>query len=320
MNEFDLIKRYLAPLSAAEPGAFGLTDDAAILSVPLGYELVVTKDAIVQGVHFIGNEPPYQIAQKLLRTNLSDLASMGAKPQSYFLALMLPETIDEAWIAEFTAGLAADQKEFGIILAGGDTVRSPTLSLSLTALGTVLAGQALRRSGAHVGDDIYVTGTIGDASLGLQVALAELPIDEYLLERYRLPQPRLEIGTKLHGIATACMDVSDGLLQDLGHIAQSSGNGAEINWDAIPLSAAAKQILSRIALPYETVLAGGDDYELLFTAPVTQREAIDTLALTAGVPVTRIGVVKEGKEVKVVDKSGKEIYVSKRGYNHFKVG
>jgi len=322
MNELDLIKNYFAPLSTGETGAFGLTDDAAVLAVPEGMELVVTKDAISEGVHFIGNEPPALIARKLLRTNLSDLAAMGARPYGYFLALMLPEKTDEAWIKVFAEGLRSDQEIFGITLMGGDTTRTRgTLSLSLTALGLVPRGQALRRAGARIGDGIYVSGTIGDAALGLQVARCKLQVskeaDAHLLERYRVPSPRVELGQKLRGVATASIDVSDGLMQDLGHIAECSGIGAVVIWEDIPLSDAAKSALPLVARPHETIAAGGDDYELLFTAPRTMHEKLCSLAKDAGVNITRIGEIKPGDSVKLVDKTGREIYLERVGYNHF---
>lgn len=310
MNEFAIIKKYFAPLAKAQ-GALGLTDDAALMTAPAGKSLVVTKDAMVEGVHFVGDESPALIAQKLLRVNLSDLAAMGATPHAYFLALMLPQA-DERWLRSFAQGLSAAQKTFGITLMGGDTTKSPTLSLSLTAVGFVPKGEALKRTGARAGDDIYVSGTIGDAALGLRAAQGKFK-DAYLLKRYRLPTPRLMLGSMLLRIATACADVSDGLIQDLGHIAECSEVGAVVEWDKIPLSPSAKKMKP---VP-EIIAAGGDDYELLFTAPQKMREKIAAIATKAKTPVTRIGSIRKGRGVKLVDKTGKEITLRKTGYDHF---
>lgn len=322
MNEFEIIKNYFAPLSIKEAGAFSLSDDAALLQIPEGSQLVVTKDAIIKGIHFIGNETPATIAAKLLRVNLSDLAAMGAKPYAYFLALMLPAEIDDAWLKDFAGGLASEQEIFNITLMGGDTTHTTgPLTMALTAIGFVAQGHALRRSGANIGDNIYVTGTIGDAALGLQVAgsgfRAENEVDEYLVNRYRFPLPRLEIGRQLHGIATSCMDISDGLMQDMGHIAECSGIGALIHWERVPLSEAAREKLLIVPGQQETILAGGDDYELLFTAPPQAHEALQELACKTSVNITNIGSVKEGRGIKIIDKNGNDIYLSRNGYNHF---
>ena len=324
MNEFEAIKHYFASLARSESGAFGLTDDAAVFSVPAGMELVVTKDAICEGVHFVGDEEPALIAGKLLRVNLSDLAAMGAKPYGYFLALMLHDKADDAWLTSFAAGLKSEQERLGITLMGGDTTHTKgVLSLSLTALGLVPRGQALRRAGAKAGDHVYVTGTIGDAALGLQVASRKLLVskeaDAYLLERYQLPTPRVELGQMLRGIATACIDISDGLMQDLGHIVESSGVGVTVAWEKIPLSDAAKAVLPQMVNPYEAIVAGGDDYELLFTAPETMHETLQSAAREAKVAITHIGEITEGSHVKLTDKNGWDILLSKSGYDHFSV-
>ncbi len=329
MDEFGFIASLLAPLAEGEKGALGLKDDAAVLDIPPGQELVVTKDAIVQGVHFIGDEPASLIARKLLRVNLSDLAAMGATPRAYFLALMLPGSANEAWLADFADGLRMDGQEYGITLMGGDTVRTPgPLALSLTALGTVPRGQALTRSGAKPGDAVYVTGTIGDGALGLQIANGTLQAEgsvcdlqqatrDHLLQRYRLPRPRLALAGALRSIATACIDISDGLMQDLEHICTASGAGAEIRWPDIPLSEAAWLALGDRQNPYEIILAGGDDYELLFTVPLLNEQKLQEAAKASGVSVTRIGQVTEGKEVVVLDAQEKEIILARRGYRHF---
>lgn len=276
MNEFDIIKRYFVPLAEQFPGSLLLRDDAAVLDVPAGQQLVVTKDAISEGIHFIGNEDPAFIAQKLLRTNLSDLAAMGATPWCYFLSVMLPHTTDEAFIKRFCEGLAIDQKTYAIHLAGGDTIATNgTLSFSLTAHGLVPYGQALKRSGAKVGDHIYITGTIGDSALGLRILQNKLPQaailnddeKQFLINRYLLPQPRVQEGLELRGVATACMDVSDGLVQDAQKLCAASGVGAEIHLEQLPLSEPARKLVMHDLALWPVIYNGGDDYELIFTVP-----------------------------------------------------
>ena len=279
LSEFAFIAERLRPLAAGTPGALGLADDAALLDPPAGAELVLTKDAMVAGVHFLPDDPPGDVAKKLLRVNLSDLAAMGAAPLGYLLALIRPKATAEDWLADFCRGLAEDQARFGIGLLGGDTVSTPgPLALSLTALGHVPRGTALRRCGARPGDDVWVSGTLGDAALGLKVLQGELAVaDEVrapLVERYRLPQPRLALGEALRGLASAALDVSDGLLADLGHILETSKLGAEIRAAALPLSPAARTLPGAP----DAALAGGDDYELLFTAAPDQRARIAALA------------------------------------------
>jgi thiamine-monophosphate kinase len=329
MDEFGFIASLLAPLAAREKGALGLEDDAAILSVPPGQALVITKDALAEGVHFIGDEPPALIARKLLGVNLSDLAAMGAKPWGYFLALMLPADITEMWLRDFAQGLEVAQRDYGMALMGGDTTRTlGPLALSATALGLVPHGTALLRSGAGAGDEVYVSGTLGDSALGLRVAGCRLQVKDsarnlqpaacnFLLERYRLPQPRLALGEGLRGIASACMDISDGLMQDLGHICAASGVGAEMRYPDIPLSKEARLLLARMDNPHEIVLAGGDDYELLFTVPSARAKQLRALADASGTPVTRIGRITDGRDVKALDGEGREIVLARRGYRHF---
>ncbi|HIJ63338.1 MAG TPA: thiamine-phosphate kinase, partial [Rhodospirillaceae bacterium] len=255
MDEFSLIARLFAPLAAGAPGALGLTDDAALIEGPAGRQWAVTADALVAGVHFFADDPPDLIARKLIRVNLSDLAAMGAKPCGAFLCACFPRDTGTAWLDRFATGLKSDCEEFGIALMGGDTVATPgPLTLALTAFGDVPAGQALLRSNARSGHDIWVSGTIGDAALGLRGLTGEGPADPHLIDRYRLPQPRIALGLALHGLAQAAMDVSDGLVGDLGHICRASGVGAVLRADLVPLSqpAAAAQDLA-------LVLTGGDD-------------------------------------------------------------
>jgi thiamine-monophosphate kinase len=323
MDEFDIIDRYFAPLAAENQNALGLTDDAALVHPPTGHELVIAKDAIVQGVHFIGDETPADIARKLLRVNLSDMAAMGAKPYGYLLALMLPSSTDNTWFASFARGLREDQKRYGITLLGGDTTHTQgELCLSATMLGWTPVGAALKRRGAKAGDDLYVSGTIGDGALGVRVARGEPRIASresrnYLLQRYRLPEPRVMLGQRLKGIATSCMDISDGLVQDLGHICECSHVGAKIDFPLIPLSQAARAVLPKIQSPYETVLAGGDDYELLFTAPPEAAKALSALARKLDIRIGRIGSIVKGNRIKVMNEQGKMLILKRRGYSHF---
>lgn len=292
----------LRPL--AGEGAFALSDDAASIRVPDGHELIITKDALLRCVHFIGTEPASQIARKALRVNLSDCAAMGAKPVSYLMALMLPPDTEVEWLESFVQGLKIDQEHFGVTLLGGDTTRTKgELAISITMLGLVPHGEALRRNGAKIGDDIYVSGTIGDSALGLKNQG-----DAFLLQRYQLPEPRIALGQKLQGIASSCMDISDGLAQDLGHICAASNVGAEIFWPQIPLSDAARACDPNP----ETILAGGDDYELLFTAPASA-----SAQLTALQGITRIGRITEGNSVKILDENNAEITLKRTGYRHF---
>jgi thiamine-monophosphate kinase len=316
-GEFEFIARRLRPLAGA-PGALGLTDDAALLDPRPGTQLVLTKDAMVAGVHFLPDDPPDRIAQKLLRVNLSDLAAMGAEPIGYLLALARPKALEDDWLGTFCKGLAADNATYGISVFGGDTVSTPgPLTLSLTAIGDVPKGEALLRGGARPGDDIWVSGTLGDAALGLAVLQAKLEVDgparENLIERYRLPSPRLALGQALRGLAHAAIDISDGLLADLGHILEASEVGAEIHADLLPLSHAAKGL----AGAQDAALSGGDDYELLFTASPSQRDAIEHLAPELDLSLTRVGALRTGSGVRVVDASGRPIEPTSRGWQHF---
>jgi thiamine-monophosphate kinase len=316
-GEFEFIARRLRPLATAR-GALDLTDDAALLDPAPGHQLVLTKDAMVAGVHFLEGDPPGQIAQKLLRVNLSDLAAMGAAPLGYLLALARAKGISDAWLAEFCAGLAADNAAFKISLLGGDTVATPgPLTLSLTAIGEVPAGAALLRRGAKPGDDVWVSGTLGDGASGLKVLQGALEVADaardWLLDRCRLPRPRLALGEALRGIASAAIDISDGLVADLGHILDVSGVGAEVHADALPLSAAARDLPGA----RDAALSGGDDYELLFTAPPERRTDIEALARRLGLPLTRIGAIRAELGLHVLDEKGQELPVRKAGWQHF---
>lgn len=321
-SEFDLIATYFAPLAKAEPGSFGLTDDAAVLPVSEGMDLVSTADCLVSGVHFLPHDPPETIALKLLAVNISDLASMGAVPRFFMLAAAFPQGIEESWIAAFADGLRAGQKKFGGCLVGGDTVSTDgPLTLTLTALGEVPKGQALRRSGANPGDLLYLSGTIGDAFLGLQVLQgkhAELQEDQRaaLIERYRTPTPKTELGVALKGLASACIDISDGLAADLKHLCEMSSTGAEMEVEKIPLSPEARSLVSKGRVEIQHLLSGGDDYELLFSVPKEKQVQLEMLAVSIGCPVFNIGVVKETAEIIFKD-GGEVVEFDRSGYRHF---
>lgn len=315
MDEFALIARHFAPLAAARPGAFGLTDDAAAVAPPPGREIIIASDMLAAGVHFRGDDPPDTVAARALRANLSDLAAMGAEPHGYLMALALPpglarESGEGGWAAAFAAQLARDQAEFGVGLLGGDTTAAPgPLTVSITALGFVEAGQALRRSGARPGDALYVSGTVGDAALALALPDAE----PALAERFRRPEPRLALGRALVGAATAAIDISDGLIADIGHVCRASGVAARLRAAAVPLSPAARARLRAAPALLETVLAGGDDYELAFTVPPARRAALAALPA----PVTEIGVIEAGAGVTVAGPGGAPIPLARKGWNHF---
>ena len=286
-----------------------------MLAPPPGRELVLTCDAMVGGVHFLADDPADLVARKLLRVNLSDLAAKGAAPLAYLMTVSAPRGTPDAWFASFAAGLAEDQARFGVSLVGGDTTSTPgPISLSLTILGHVAPGTAVRRVGARDGDGIWVTGTIGDGALGLAVGQGRLADPSgYLLARYRLPEPRL--GLAITGIASAGMDVSDGLVQDLGHLCRAGGVGAVIQAEMVPLSDAA-----RAAGPdwLPTCLTGGDDYELLLAVPPDREAALGAAAGAAGMTVTRIGHFHRGAtRVSVRGPDGTEMVLPSGGWSHF---
>jgi len=330
LGEFEIIRRFFAPLAKGAPGAFGLTDDAAALDVPPGQSLVVTSDALVAGVHFLADDTAADVAAKALRVNLSDLASMGARPMAYTLALALTRETGVEWLEPFARALAADQELFGIHLIGGDTVATPgPLTLSICAFGCVAQGAALRRSGAQVGDAVFVTGTIGDAALGLialRTGLAGVTTadQDALAARYRRPIPRTACGLRLVGLAKAAVDVSDGLVADLGHICETSGTAAVIETARVPLSAAARAALAVGAGSWRDILSGGDDYELLFAAPPDSEPTLAGISKSLDLPITRIGRIVErtatddpDRLVGVTDLDGRRMMLEGSGYRHF---
>ncbi len=331
LTEFEIIARYFAPLAAATPEACGLLDDAAVLAPRAGRDLVVSTDSIVEGVHFLAGEDGATVALRLLAVGFSDIAAMGAVATAYTVAMTLPKALrGEAlttWLASFAAGLQAGQEELGARLIGGDTVVAPApLTLTLTAFGEVPSGGALRRAAAVPGDRIWVSGTIGDAALGLMVLRGDLTIDapphrEHLVGRYRRPSARIAVGRAIAGLAHGAADVSDGLLADLGHICTASGVDAELTADAVPLSAAARTAMLTTPNLLPTILSGGDDYELVFTAPAAATGAIRAAAADVGVALSDIGRITAraggaAAHVRVIDANGARLRLDRTGFTH----
>jgi thiamine-monophosphate kinase len=322
-DEFDLIARYFAPLAAGAPGALGLTDDAAIVPIPNGMRLVAAADALVAGIHFLADDPPGDIARKIVRVNLSDLAAMGARPVGLLLTAVFPRDVTAEWLEGFAGGLKADIEAFASPLIGGDTVAGDgPLTLSLTALGAVPSDKVLTRAGAKVGDGIYVSGTVGDGALGLLATgggLAGLGPEgrDYLVGRYRIPRPRLDLGIRLLDVAHAAVDLSDGLLADLGHVCDCSGTGARIRIGSVPLSPAARASVTADPGLWPKVLGGGDDYELLFTVPEGRESAVSEIAAALGLDLSRIGAVTASAGVEVEDAQAMDLDLSDPGYRHF---
>lgn len=323
MGEFDLIARYFTrPVRHA---ALGVGDDCALLAPRPGMQLAISSDMLVEGRHFFADVDPEALGHKALAVNLSDLAACGAKPQAFTLALALPR-VDEAWLAGFSKGLLALADAHGCELVGGDTTQGP-LNICITVFGEVPAGQALLRSGARAGDDIYVSGTVGDARLALEALLGHIHLPDELLAQARLrlerPTPRVALGLALRGIASSAMDVSDGLLGDFGHILKASGVGACIRTDeTIKLIAAGAFPSSATGqfdqkLLQQCTLAGGDDYELLFTAPPQHRAAVAEAATQSQTPVTRIGQVEAAPGLRLLDAQGMPVENRFASFDHF---
>ncbi len=322
MDEFDYIATYFAPLTEGYPGAHSLADDTAEITPPNGRRVIVSADTLVAGVHFFTADAPAQIAQKALRVNLSDIAAAGAHPFAYTLALSLGETNrNEDWIAAFARGLQTDQLEFGIHLIGGDTTSTPgPLSISITIFGEAGETDAPGRGGAQSGDTIWVSGTIGDAALALLAANAKLDVNQqerdFLKSRLLTPSPRVLLGAMLPGLATAAMDISDGLAADLGHICKQSGLGAEVRLDQVPLSSTASHISEQNPETLETIVTGGDDYELLFTAPNDKEQDIMRAGKSTATPVTKIGEITGSGAPKFLDGNGKSVHFKNPGFRH----
>ena len=322
LGEFERIGRYFKPLAGNFEGALELSDDAGWIAPPAGHRVVVTTDAMVEGVHWLTGEDPARLGRKLLRVNLSDLAAMAAEPVAYTLTTALPPSMDDAWLGRLAEGLAADQQRFRVSLLGGDSVSTagPAV-LSVTAMGIVPAGQELRRSGGQPGDLLFVTGVVGDGALGLAAARGDLadiePADvAALAERYRLPDPRVELALRLRGLAHAAIDLSDGLPGDAAHLCRASGLAARIEAARLPLSPAARGAIAERPDLLKVALAGGDDYELLFAAAPSAVPALADIADAVGVPIAEIGALSAGSGVTIVDEDGTPI-TGLAGWEHF---
>ena len=325
-GEEALIARLFAPI-ATHVGALGLKDDAALLSVPPGHELVLTKDALVAGVHFFADDPPEAIARKAMRVNLSDLAAKGARPLGVMLAFAIPPDMDANALDAFARGIGADAALYDAPLLGGDTVRTPgPFMVSLTAIGAVPTGEMVRRTGARAGQAIVVSGTIGDAALGLALRLvperpgcAALSEEEraFLLDRYLLPRPRLPLIRALREHASAAMDVSDGLVGDLAKMLAASGIGGEIDAARVPLSPAARRAVEAEPALLDVALTGGDDYEILAVVPHHALSRFHTVATTAGIGVSVIGHTVEGQGLTVRDGEGAPLTFAQGSFSHF---
>jgi thiamine-monophosphate kinase len=325
-GEDRLIARHFKPI-AQHPGALGLTDDAATLTPPPGHALVVTADAIVGGVHFFPNDPPDAIAKKALRVNLSDLAAKGAKPAGFVLTIALPKCVGDDWLKGFARGLGADAKTYDCPLLGGDTVYTPgPVTISITAFGTVPQKTMIRRSGARAGDHVIVTGTIGDAALGLKLRAQrgaakrwklDTAMQRHLLARYLVPQPRNALAEALRVHASAAMDVSDGLVGDLGKLCRASGVGAEVDVARVPLSKAALAVLVADPKATETMLTGGDDFEVLATVPPRKLKSFLAAARRAGVPATGIGRITTGANAKFLGPDNRPLRFARTSFSHF---
>ena len=316
--EFELIARHFT--RPAANAVLGVGDDCALIDVTNGMDLAVSTDTMVSGTHFFPDVDPENLGHKALAVNLSDIAAMGGLPYWAMLALTLPH-VDHAWLASFAKGFFDLAQEYNVSLIGGDTTRGQTLVLTVTIMGEVPAGAALKRSGAKAGHDVWVSGNVGDAALAVahrygKIVLGESDYREAVMRLYE-PTPRVALGQALRGLATAAIDISDGLLADLTHICRLSGVGAVVNLNDVPVSAIGAKHLHTDE-GRNAILAGGDDYELCFTAHPNSRESIQDLADMLGLPLTRIGQIKRGKGVSLCDAEGKPVKIDGRGYDHFK--
>jgi thiamine-monophosphate kinase len=324
-GEDRLIARYFRPLARA-PGAFGLSDDAAVLEPPPGWDVVLKTDPIISGVHFFPDDPPDAVARKALRVNLSDLAAKGATPAGFLLALALPPTISEHWLAPFAQALGEDADRYQCPLLGGDTDATPgLLTVSITAFGLVPHGTMVPRNGAKAGDQVVVSGTVGDAALGLRLRRAApgspappALMRDHLLARYQIPQPRTGLAETLRRYASAAMDISDGLAGDLAKLCRASGISAQINTEQLPLSEAARSMLDADPGLLETVLTGGDDYEILCTIPRAQLADFRGAAAATGIAVTVIGEAVAGAaDPRFADARGQLRSFGRPSFSHF---
>jgi thiamine-monophosphate kinase len=317
-GEFQLITRYFCGLtSLADDVVYGIGDDAAVVSIPAGYELVVSADTLVSDVHFPAGTDPYDIGFKALAVNLSDLAAMGAEPRWVTLCLTLPG-VDNDWLAKFSRGFADPANRYNVCLVGGDTTRGP-LSISVQIMGIVRKGTAISRGGARAGDHIFVTGELGAAALALSLlkdADARHSMDD-CLARLNRPEPRVEVGRALTSIASAMIDISDGLAADLGHLLENSGVSAFVEPERVPVCRQLQQVKDRNRY-WQLAFASGDDYELCFTAPEESVQRLEAISNELQLPITDIGRIVEGEgRIKWVSANGEEMRLSLRGYRHF---
>lgn len=318
LSEFDLIARYFVrPSHPKNRATLGVGDDCALLTQQSGMQTAISSDMLVEGRHFFAGADPFKLGHKSLAVNLSDLAAMGAEPVAFTLAFSLPG-VDEEWLSQFSQGMFALADAHNCELIGGDTTKGP-LNICITVFGRVPIGQALRRDAALVGDDIWVSGSLGDARLALGALYNEYPLDTDTLDaaaiRLHTPQPRVALGLALRGIAHAALDVSDGLIGDLGHILKSSQVGATLNVDALPAGAMLQQ--QSLEMRRRFTLAGGDDYELCFTAPASKREAVLGAALAADTTVTRIGIIEAERGTRLLDGNGQALDLNISSFDHF---
>jgi thiamine-monophosphate kinase len=317
-----LIARFFGPI-ATDPGALGLSDDAAFIKPPPGCDLVLKTDAIVGGVHFFPEDAAQAVASKALRVNLSDLAAKGARPLGFLLSLAIPKDIKEDWLGGFAEGLRGDAVLFGCPLFGGDTDRTPgPVTASIAMFGSVPEGTMVRRAGAKAGDRVFVTGTIGDAALGVALRggktwrLTEAQ-RQHLMSRYLLPQPRNVLAEAIRNHASAAMDISDGLVGDFRKLCRASGVAADINVASVPVSDAAKTVIAGDAATLELVLTGGDDYEIICTVPNKKAESFRAAAKAAGVQITELGEIKTGEGARFIDAAGKPMAFKRASFSHF---
>jgi len=320
--EDHLIARFFKPL-ASHRGALDLSDDAAFLTPPSGCDLVLKADAIIGGIHFFPDDAAHTVASKALRVNLSDLAAKGARPLGFLLSLAIPKGIGEDWLSGFAEGLRGDSVLFGCPLFGGDTDRTPgPITVSIAMFGTVPEGTMVRRAGAMPGDRVFVSGTIGDAALGVMVRggkswkLSEAQ-RKHLLSRYLLPQPRNALAETVRTHANAAMDISDGLVGDFAKLCRVSGVSADIEVARIPVSDAAKAVITSDPAILETAITGGDDYEVICTVPAAKADSFRAAAKAAQVAVTEIGEIKAGKGARFLDGEGQALTFKRASFSHF---
>jgi len=320
MNEFEMIQQYFLPLTMGRKEAEGLQDDAAILDIPEGYDLVISSDTLNGGTHFLKKETPAHIAHKALRVNLSDMAAMGAQPLCYQMNLAFSQFPDEEWVKGFSAALLSDNEAFGVFCSGGDTtVAEGPLLVSITVTGLVPKGQAVKRSTAQAGDLVVLTGPIGQAAVGVKILLDVLEIEnsEAFLEAAHKPTPRTTISDEICKYARAAVDVSDGLIADLGHVCQTSGVSATLELAKIPFTDETKALVDANVIAYEDLLTGGDDYEIAMAVAPENIDAFTAEAAAKGVGLSVVGVFKDGQGLEVVDENAEALAFKRPGWTHF---